>query len=77
VCAADSEKLERLMAWVIEYVGTPPCWIGEHKGSGPVLDVTFQRALAKRHTNREDASHEMLRLGLSGEWEPVQIGEVA
>jgi hypothetical protein len=42
-----------------------------------VLDVTFQRALAKRHTNREDASHEMLRLGLSGEWEPVQIGEVA
>jgi hypothetical protein len=55
------------VTWVIEYFGTPPCWISEARGSS-AFDVTFQLRLAQRFTCREDAAHEILRLGLSGTW---------
>lgn len=55
------------MTWVIEYFGTPLCWISEARGSA-AFDVTFQIKLAQRFTCREDAAHEILRLGLSGQW---------
>ena len=60
--------------WVIEHSASPPCWIAEriHPVSG--YDVTFQRKLAKRFTNQEDARHEILRLGLPGSWTVQQIG---
>ena len=65
------------MIWVIEYLGMPPCWIMDHKhGSAAAFDVTFQRSLAQRFTNHEDAKCEILRLGLSGQWLATQIGEV-
>jgi len=49
----------------------------DHKhGSAAAFDVTFQRSLAQRFTNHEDAKCEILRLGLSGQWLATQIGEV-
>jgi hypothetical protein len=60
------------VAWVIEYYGIPPCWISEAHGSA-AFDVTFQRRLAQRFTCREDAAHEILRLGLSGLWRPQDV----
>lgn len=66
------------MIWVIEFFGTAPCWIAERKiGSAAAFDVTFQRRLAQRFTNREDANCEILRLGLSGAWSPQQIGPIS
>jgi len=62
--------------WVIEYSGIPPCWIADRKGSSAAFDVTFQRSLAQRFLCREDASHEIMRLGLSGQWGTQQIGKV-
>lgn len=64
------------MTWVIEYQGTPPCWIAEKKALEP-FDVTFQRKLAQTFTNREDASCEILRLGLPGSWAAIQVGRFA
>lgn len=63
------------MIWVIEYYGMPACWITESRGSA-AFDVTFQRKLAQKFMCREDANHEILRLGLSGQWGPQQVGEV-
>jgi hypothetical protein len=60
--------------WVIEYIGAPPCWISDRKGSAAAFDVTFQRSLARHFTNREDANCEILRLGLSGAWSARNIG---
>jgi hypothetical protein len=58
------------MVWVIEYSGIAPCWIAE---SGGGFNITFQRSFAKRFVCREDASHEMLRLGLSGQWAAEEL----
>lgn len=63
------------MIWVIQYLGPPPCWIAERKGISMAFDVTFQRNLARRFTSVEDASDEILRLGLSGNWLAAQIGD--
>jgi hypothetical protein len=63
------------MIWVIEYLGPPPCWIADRKGMSVAFDVTFQRHLARRFNTVEDASDEILRLGLSGNWFASQIGE--
>jgi hypothetical protein len=63
------------VVWVIEFLGTPPCWISESRCSA-AFDVTFQRRLAQHFMCREDALHEMLRLGLSGQWGPQQIGKM-
>jgi hypothetical protein len=66
---AGSPQLEGpQVTWVIEYVGFPSCWIAERAGVGAAFDVTFQRPLAKKFMNREDASCEILRLGLSNAW---------
>jgi hypothetical protein len=62
--------------WVIQYLGPPPCWIAERKGISMAFDVTFQRNLARRFTSVEDASNEILRLGLSANWFAAQIGDV-
>lgn len=52
--------------WVIEYINSvPPCWIKAEPRHLDYLDVTYQRKLAARFTSHEDASHEILRLGLS------------
>lgn len=61
--------------WVIEYLGTPACWISEPNGNVMAFDVTFQRKLAHRFQNREDCTHEILRLGLSGQWSAIQLGK--
>lgn len=63
-----------MASFLIEYRGTPPCWIAEARASA-AFDVTFQRRLAQRFTCAEDAKHEMLRLGLSQAWEvrPVEF----
>lgn len=56
------------MYWVIQYEGAPPfCWIGE-ASPGAAFNVTFRFGLAERFTCAEDARHESLRLGLSGDW---------
>jgi hypothetical protein len=70
--SAGSQKCEGLaVIWVIEYSGAP-CWIAERVGSSAAFDVTFQRKFARRFLCREDANHEILRLGLSGQWRGLQ-----
>lgn len=64
------------MTWVIEYQGSPLCWIAGNRAAAP-FDVTFQKKHAQTFTNREDASCEMLRLGLSGQWEPRELRSYA
>ncbi|MFZ1005264.1 MAG: hypothetical protein WAN65_00400 [Candidatus Sulfotelmatobacter sp.] len=63
------------MVWVIEYFGSPQCWISEPRGSG-AFDVTFQRRYATQYTCREDAAHEMLRLGLSCAGFPQEVRKI-
>jgi hypothetical protein len=67
------------MPYVIEYLGTPPCWISKHKepafGNVPSFDVTFQRPLAKQFAFVEEARKEMDKLELSPYWNVVNIGE--
>jgi len=55
------------MAWVIESVALPKIWITESRGLTP-YDITFQLTRAERFLCQEDAKHEMLRLGLGGQW---------
>lgn len=71
------KRKRKNMIWVIEYLGTPPCWIADQKGSSAAFDVTFQRSLAKNFPCREDAMLELLRLGLSPQWAAHQIGRIA
>jgi len=65
-------------SFLIEYCGTPPCWIAEARISA-AFDVTFQKKLTQRFTCAEDAKHEMLRLGLSQVWavKPAQFAEAS
>ncbi len=61
------------MIWVIEYIGAPAYWISGKTGPAAV-DVTSERKHAKSFLCREDAMHEMLRLGLSSAWTAKEIG---
>lgn len=61
------------MHWVIEYQSPARCWIREDQGS-KTYGVTFQLKHAQRFICLEDSRHEMLRLGLSGDWEPKSYG---
>jgi len=63
------------MAYVIEYFGTPPCWIADRKGTSAAFDVTFQRPLAHRFASRDEAMCEILRLGLPMSWTAANVGE--
>ena len=65
------------MAYVIEYFGTPPCWIAAPAGlpSGG-FDVTFQRPLAQRFATVTEARNEILRLGLRLSWNVTNVGEL-
>lgn len=60
------------MIWVIEYSGIAPCWI-KARSEGAEIDITFHRKFARRFVCKEDANHEILRLGLSGQWAAQQI----
>lgn len=62
--------------WVIQYFDTPPCWLSAKNGDAP-FDVTWQLKNARSFVNREDARHEILRLGLPGIWVAIQIAEYA
>jgi len=62
--------------WVIKFEGMSQCWIREGTSLGWPFDVTFQWKLAKRFACEEDARHEILRLGLSGEWTVQPTGAI-
>jgi hypothetical protein len=63
--------------WVIQYNLSPPCWLSRNEATAyGGSDVTWNLRQARRFMNREDASHEILKLGLPGVWVAVDVGEV-
>jgi hypothetical protein len=76
----DAEKEEVMPeTWVIQYSEVPHCWIMQGKQRSLAeggIDVTWQLKQAKRFTNIEDARHEILRIGLSRDWLPIEISRV-
>jgi hypothetical protein len=66
-------EVPEAVIWVIEYVGTPHCWIADIDGSPHAFDVTFQSSLAQRFASREAAQRDIRRLALSPEWVAREI----
>jgi len=66
------EELTRVPMFVIQFSGSPKFWICESRSENP-FGVTFRFSEASRFLCQEDARHEMLRLGLSGEWRVVPV----
>jgi len=65
------------MAYVIQYLGSPPCWIAVRNENVPpaAFDVTFQRSRAQRFISVEEARKEMIRMDLSASWSVANVGD--